>query len=143
MKEGVPGLPLRTPHSAFVILPPMPTAASKSEHPSLSRLKATFPAQGLKAALFRGETTVVAPPDKLHDVLKFLRDDVDCAYDFLSDVCGIDYLNYPGVEKMPGRFAVVYNLVSTKHNRRFFVKVHLEPSLDTSGITDDPALHLP
>ena len=121
----------------------MTTAAAKSEHPSLIRLRSTFPGQGLKAAEFRGETTVVSPKDKLHDVLKFLRDDVDCAYDFLSDVCGIDYLNYPGVEKMPGRFAVVYNLVSTRFNRRFFVKVHLEPSKDTNGIADDPALHLP
>src|SRR5690606_7679582 len=68
---------------------------------------------------------------------------------FLSDVAGIDYLNYPAQRTLAadsparGRFAVVYNLVSVQHNRRLFVKVHLDPSLDTSGVEPDPALHLP
>ena len=121
----------------------MPGTPTQSEHTTLTRLKEVFAHRGFKATSFRGETTVLAPPDGLHELLTFLRDDPECDYDFLSDVCGIDYLNYPGVDKMPGRFAVVYNLVSTRHNRRFFVKTHLEPSLDTSGIEDDPALHLP
>jgi len=109
-------------------------------HPTLARLKAEFPGAGLKAARFRGDTTVVVPPDKLHGVLRFLRDDPESDYDFLSDVCGVDYLNYPGAV---GRFAVVYNLVSYKHNRRLFVKVYLNPSLDTTGVEEDPALHIP
>jgi NADH-quinone oxidoreductase subunit C len=121
----------------------MTTVAARSEHPTLTRLKSAFAAQGLRAAEFGGQTTIVVPKDRLHDVLRFLRDDADCAYDLLSDVCGVDYLNYPGAEKLPGRFAVVYNLVSTRHNRRIFIKVHLEPTLDTHGIADDPALHLP
>ena len=109
-------------------------------HPTLARLKAEFPNAGLKAAEFRGDTTVVVPAERLHDVLLFLRDDAESAYDFLSDVAGVDYLNYPGAT---GRFAVVYNLVSYAHNRRLFVKVLLNPTLDTMGIEDDPALHLP
>ncbi len=119
------------------------TATQKSEHPTLVRLKAAFAGQGLKAAEFHGQTTIVVPKDKLHTVLKFLREDEQSAYDFLSDVTAVDYLNYPGVEKTGGRFAVVYNMASTKFNRRFFVKAHLEPTLDTSGTADDPGLHLP
>ena len=38
---------------------------------------------------------------------------------------------------------MVYNLVSTTTGIRLFVKVFLDPSIETSGITDDPALHLP
>ncbi|HEX7009490.1 MAG TPA: NADH-quinone oxidoreductase subunit C, partial [Phycisphaeraceae bacterium] len=77
--------------------------------------------------------------------LRFLRDDPACAYDYLSDVTGVDYLNYPGLPAQGprGRFAVVYNLVSTRDNRRLLVKVYLDPSLDTHGAEDDPALHLP
>jgi NADH-quinone oxidoreductase subunit C len=59
---------------------------------------------------------------------------------------GIDYLHYPAAREgaMPaGRFAVVYNLVSRTHTRRLFVKVMLDPSIDTSGNEEDPALHLP
>jgi NADH-quinone oxidoreductase subunit C len=117
--------------------------SNRQQHPTIERLKSAWAGRGLKVAEFRGEATVVAPKERVHEVLRFLRDDPECDYDFLSDVCGIDYLNYPGFEKMPGRFAVVYNLVSTRHNRRFFVKVHVEPTLDTSGIPDDPGLHLP
>lgn len=114
------------------------------DHPSLAPLKHCFADAGLVATEFRGDTTVVVPKERLHDVLAFLRGDASCAYDFLSDVAGVDYLNYPAPPGAPaGRFAVVYNLVSTRDNRRLLVKVYLAPSLETSGIADDPALHLP
>lgn len=114
------------------------------DHPSLARLKERFPDVGLVATHFRGDTTVVAPKEHLHEVLAFLRDDPACAYDFLCDVAGVDYLNYPAAASAPaGRFAVVYNLVSTRFNRRLLVKVYLDPTLETSGVRDDPALHLP
>lgn len=119
--------------------PAMPTP-----HPTLERLKQQFAGQGLRATEFRGVATVVPPKEKLHEVLQFLRDDAESAYDFLSDVSGIDYLNYPKNAHLPeGRFAVVYNLVSTKFNRRILVKVMLTPTLDTIGTADDPALHVP
>ncbi|MDH3585389.1 MAG: NADH-quinone oxidoreductase subunit C [Phycisphaerae bacterium] len=110
------------------------------DHPAVARLKTTFAGRGLKVATFRGQTTVLVPAATLHEVLSFLRRDGECDYDFLSDVLGIDYLNYPGAE---GRFGVVYNLISTRDNRRLFVKVLLDPTLDTGGIEEDPALHLP
>ena len=115
------------------------------DHPSLPIVKEQFGDIRLLAAEFRGETTLVVPRDHLHDVLSFLRDDPGCAYDFLSDITGIDYLNYPAStrEGPAGRFGVVYNLVSTTSNRRLFIKVLLDPSIDTSGIEPDPALHLP
>jgi len=110
------------------------------DHPVMPRIKAQFSGRGLKAAAYRGQTTVLCPPDLLHELLAFLRDDPDCAFDFLADLAGVDYLNYPRAE---GRFAVVYNLVSTRHNHRLLVKTLLNPSIDTSGIEHDPALHLP
>jgi NADH-quinone oxidoreductase subunit C len=119
------------------------------DHPTLPHVKADFvrgDERKLLATEFRGQTTVVVEPGDLHDLLAFLKDDDRCAYDFLSDIAGIDYLNYPKNrdEAAPaGRFAVVYNLVSTRDNTRLFVKVFLDPTLDTHGTEDDPALHLP
>lgn len=115
------------------------------DHPSLPLIKKQFPDVRFLATEFRGRTTLVVSPEHLHDVLTFLRHDDQCAYDFLSDVVGVDYLNYP-VDKSalpPGRFAVVYCLCSYRDNRRLYVKVMLDPSLPTGGIDDDPALHLP
>ncbi len=70
--------------------------------------------------------------------MAFLRNDERCTFDLLSDVVGVDYLNYPS--PTPARFAVVYNLISTQRNDRFFVKVCLDPSIPTDGIKEDPAL---
>lgn len=115
------------------------------DHPTLPLIKQRFPDKALYATEFRGDTTVVVQRDDLHDLLAFLRHDPQCAYDFLSDVIGVDYLNYPGHEQdgLTGRFGVVYNLVSYRDNRRLFVKVYLDPSIETTGIEEDPALHLP
>ena len=118
---------------------PEPRSTPDLRHPTLERLKERFAGVGLKAGEYRGDTTVIVPKERLHEVMQFLRDDEACRYNFLSDVFGIDYLNYP---KAPGRFAVVYNLVSYPHNRRLFVKVLLNPTLDTTGTADDPALHV-
>lgn len=112
------------------------------DHPTLPKLKAQFPNVRLVATEFRGQTTVITSKETVHDVLKFLRDDAGCQYNFLSDVLGVDYLNYPAPKGAPkGRFAVIYNLVSYPHNLRLFVKVLLDPTLDTRGIEDDPGLH--
>ncbi|MEX0885573.1 MAG: NADH-quinone oxidoreductase subunit C [Phycisphaeraceae bacterium] len=120
-------------------------SAPHLDHPTLPLVKERFPDRKLYASEFRGETTLVVARNDLHELMRFLRDEPACAYDFLSDVVGIDYLRYPASDIAPGptgRFAVVYNLVSTAHNRRLFVKVHLEPTLDTSSTDDDPALHV-
>ncbi len=115
-------------------------AAPNLEHPTLPLVKAAFPDVKLKATEFRRQTTLIVPPAHLHAVLRYLRDDPQCDYNFLSDVVGIDYLNYPA--ETLGRFAVAYLLTSFAHDRRLTVKVYLDPTLDTSGIDADPGLEL-
>ncbi len=122
------------------------TPSPPLDHPTLQRVKSQFPSVKLLAAAFRGQTSLIVPRQQMHDILAFLRDDPGCAYNFLSDVIGVDYLRYPsasGPIQHDQRFAVVYNLVSFEHSRRLFVKVMLSPSRDTQGIEQDPALGLP
>jgi NADH-quinone oxidoreductase subunit C len=64
-----------------------------------------------------GELVVLAKPAAIVRVLTFLRDDPQCLFKLLMDVCGADY---PEREQ---RFDVVYNLLSLKHNQRVRVKV--------------------
>lgn len=122
------------------------------DHPTLPLVKKRFADRALFATEYRGETTLMVAVSDMHEVLRFLREDSGCDYDLLSDICGIDYLDYPAVPGLPegpgtegftGRFGVVYNLVSVTHNRRLLVKVHLDPSIDTRDNEHDPALHLP
>lgn len=117
-----------------------PRPEPQTSHPALARLKTQFSGKGLKASVYAGVTTIVVPSELVHDVLSFLKTDEGCLYDFLSDVGGVDYLNYPDAL---GRFGVIYNLVSTSLNERIFVKTYVNPKLDTSGIEEDPALVLP
>ena len=63
------------------------------------------------------EISIVIKFDELARVLTFLRDDVNCQFKQLVDICGVDY---PEREQ---RFDVVYNLLSLTHNRRVRVKV--------------------
>jgi NADH-quinone oxidoreductase subunit C len=108
------------------------------DHPVLKIVKERFPDRRLRATEFRGQTTLIVEPGDLHEVMRFLRDDGRCAFDFLSDVAGVDYLGYPS--ETIGRFAVVYNLCSYRRGDRLFVKTFVNPSRATQGIEEDPAL---
>lgn len=110
------------------------------DHPTFKFVKEAFPAAKLQATEFRAQPTLIVPAADLHPIMAFLRDDPRCSYNFLSDVAGIDYLNYPA--KTLGRFAVVYNLLSYARDDRFFVKVFLDPTLATDGTADDPGLYV-
>jgi NADH-quinone oxidoreductase subunit C len=109
-------------------------------NPVFQIVKEAFPDRKFRATEYRGQSTLIVEPADLHAVMAFLKSDPRCAFNFLSDVVGIDYLNYPA--PMPGRFAVVYNLMSHSRDDRFFVKTHMNPSLPTDGIVEDPALYV-
>jgi NADH-quinone oxidoreductase subunit C len=70
-----------------------------------------------------GELVVFVKRDSITKVLSYLRDDVNCQFKILMDICGVDY---PGEEE---RFEVVYNLLSLTHN--FRVRVKLTTDEDT------------
>ncbi|MEO1584447.1 MAG: NADH-quinone oxidoreductase subunit C [Planctomycetota bacterium] len=114
--------------------------AARLDHPVFAAVKAAFPAKRFRATEFRGEASLVVDPADLHEVLAFLKQDEACDFHFLSDLFGVDYLNYPA--EMPGRFGVIYNLCNYTRPDRFMVKTYLDPSLPTDGIEEDPALYL-
>lgn len=57
-------------------------------------------------------------PKNIVRLMFFLRDNSNCLFKQLIDVCGVDY---PGRDK---RFEIVYQLLSLKHNKRLTVKAH-------------------
>ena len=62
---------------------------------------------------------VRVPPQRLIEVMTFLRNDPRTKFEQLSDLAGIDYLEFPDATD---RFAVVYSLLSLTHNHRLWVK---------------------
>jgi len=110
------------------------------DHPTISRVKDGLGDMKLQVTEFRENTTFIADDKDVHRLLRFLRDDPACNYDLLSDVTAVDYLGYP--TSTIGRFAVIWILANTETAVRINVKTFLDPSLDTSGILDDPTLYL-
>ena len=77
----------------------------------------------------RGELIVIARPDAILRVLKFLRGDTQCAIEMLVDICGADY---PDRES---RFDVVYHLLSVSRNQRIRVKVRVSEGAVVPSVT--------
>jgi NADH-quinone oxidoreductase subunit C len=99
------------------------------EHKALAPLKAKFPDIKFMVGQFRDMVTVVVPRENLLEVGTFLRDDPGLRYDMLAEINGVDYLNYPGASH---RFGVNYCLTSVDYNNRIWLKVFVDPTLDTS-----------
>lgn len=78
----------------------------------------------------RGELSVQVQRTEIERVLTYLRDNVNCQFKQLLDLCGVDY---PEREE---RFEVVYSLLSMTHNRRVLVKVRTagEPVPSVVGV---------
>jgi len=87
-----------------------------------------------------GEVTIVVAAGELRAVMRTLRDAPELHFETLIDVCGVDYSAYAGeaedmafsssdatpaeplVPQRPGRFAVVYHLLSLANNQRVRVR---------------------
>jgi len=80
-------------------------------------LTAALPGAVSAPAVAHGELALTASRDGLLRALTFLRDDPECLFKALVDVCGVDY------PERAERFEVVYNLLSVKLNRRIRLKV--------------------
>lgn len=70
-----------------------------------------------------GEVTIVVQAKDLLAAAEVLRDDPRLAFEQLTDLCGVDYLEYGNGRWKGPRFAVVYHLLSLRHNRRLRLRV--------------------
>ena len=62
-------------------------------------------------------------------VLTFLRDEPNCQFKMLVDLCGVDY------PEREARFDVVYHLLSLKYNQRLRVKVSTDEATPVPSVT--------
>jgi len=88
-------------------------------HFTVNKLKKNFPSSALDVKMFRGEVTVTVPKKDIYEICQFLYSDPDLQYQFLTDLCGLDF--FPETP----RFEVVYLLYSMKKNERFRLKARV------------------
>lgn len=73
------------------------------------------------------------PPDRLLDVMRFLREDERCAFEQLSDLTCVDYLEFPGATD---RYGVTYGLLSLSLEHRIWVKCFVnDPDPEVPSVT--------
>jgi len=82
------------------------------------------------------ELNLVVSKDKLLDTCLALRDNDPFACEELIDLTGVDYSEYGNAKWQGLRYAVVYHLLSIKHNHRIRLKVFVdgEPPLVDSVV---------
>jgi NADH-quinone oxidoreductase subunit C len=83
----------------------------------------------LDGSIVRGELTLRVQTSAIARVLSYLRDDPNCQFKLLLDLCGVDY---PEREE---RFEVVYHLLSPRHNQRVRVKVSTDEITPVPSVT--------
>lgn len=81
---------------------------------------ASFPGEVAATEVAFHELMVAVERESIVRVLTFLRDDANCGFRVLVDVCGVDW------PEREARFDVVYNLLSPAHNQRIRVKVRTD-----------------
>ena len=81
-------------------------------------------------SIAHGEITLEANAGMVESVIKFLRDDPECAFSQLIDLCGVDY------PERALRFDVVYHLLSMTKNRRIRVKVQAGEETQVPSLTE-------
>ncbi len=81
-----------------------------------NRIKEKFPEEVLEFVQYLDQASVTVKKDRIADLCRYLHDNPDLYFDYLVDLCGVDYM-----EKRP-RFEVVYNLYSIKYRHRMRLK---------------------
>lgn len=84
----------------------------------------------IETELAYGELSVTVQRDKIADVLTFLRDDPQCLFKVLIDICGVDY------PEREARFDVVYHLLSLKNNQRVRVLLSVDEDNMVPSVVD-------
>ncbi len=95
----------------------------------LDRLNAAFPGEIENISAPYDMLTFEAGSEKVHPIIKFLKDDKDLCFGYLTDLCGTHYPEKKGAE-----LGVIYHLHSLENNLRVRIKTYLpieEPVLPT------------
>lgn len=97
---------------------------------NLELFKEKFGEAILDAAKDKGQAVLKVTSAKLHEVLKFCKEDKTLDFNLLLDVIGVDYLS------QSPRFEVIYLLYSIKQKHRLRIKVGIEESQNLATASD-------
>jgi NADH-quinone oxidoreductase subunit C len=91
-----------------------------------NRIQERFGDRITDVMLAHDELTIIIEKDCIIPVTEVLRDDAEFAFEQCIDVVGVDYMEYGNGAWEGPRYAVVYHLLSVRHNHRLRVKVFVD-----------------
>lgn len=95
----------------------------ENERLEVVRIREQLPEAIVKVKEYRGDTWICVRKEDLVAVMTLLRDHEELDYKYFVECVGADYSTWEHERDLEGRFEVVYNIFSLKHNARLFVKV--------------------
>ncbi len=95
----------------------------------IDKIKEKFGDAIVDSHSFRGDDTIVVKKESLKEICTFLKEDKDCVFDYLLDVCGADYM-----PREP-RFEVVYHMHSISKKHRMRVKTQVADGEKVDSVT--------
>lgn len=98
--------------------------------PLIDVLRERFEASIGEAVELLGQQTVYVDGERVHEILRFLRDDSDCAFDFLTDLTAVHY------PEKALQIEIVYHLYSFPRNVRLRVKSPIADGASIRSVTD-------
>ena len=104
------------------------------------KLRAAFGESIISVSEFKGQVAAEVNRDKIVEVCRFVKEDPELQFNFLSDICGADMLDFedassrkaylavehesrPSAVPVEERFLVVYNMISLSNKTRLRLKV--------------------
>ncbi len=107
------------------------------------KLRAKFGEDIVSVSESRGQASAEVKRDRIVDICRFLKEDPALRFNFLSDVCGADMLDFEDVSARKAylaiehehrpvqvpveeRFLVIYNMISLENKMRLRLKVKVD-----------------
>ncbi len=114
----------------MTVVPAITDVEQLKGHPAVARLLELNPSAVVRVKFDRDEMTIYVDRSNIREACALLRDDAECAFNFLSDITCVDW--YPAEP----RFEVIYHLLSISKKERVRLKVRLDSaSLAVESLT--------
>src|SRR5882672_1020300 len=108
-----------------------PKPVDASDNKLVKQLKAQFDGVVTEASEFIGQVSVLIQPDSIVAVCRFLKDDAEARFNYLSD---LTFVQYPMRAGAP--LEIVYNLYSISRNERIRLKVSIADGAQVDSVTE-------
>ncbi len=94
------------------------------------KLKKEYSGKLLDIFTFRNDLNVILKPEDITEICRFLKNDSDLKYNFLSCITAADYLDL-----RDKRFEVIYILFSIENHNRIILKVRINENDEIPSLT--------